>query len=52
MISSVLTPEQQRKLQEMKGNEFAGASRLGTASAGAGGGAGGSFNSSAQPKGP
>ena len=52
MISSVLTPEQQRKLQEMKGKEFAGAIRFGTASAGGGGSAGGSFNSSAQPKGP
>ena len=52
MIRSVLTPEQQRKLQEMKGKEFAGAIRLGTSSAGGGGSAGGSFNSSVQPKGP
>ena len=52
MIRSVLTPEQQRKLQEMKGKEFAGAILLGTSSAGGGGSAGGSFNSSVQPKGP
>ena len=51
MIRSVLTPEQQRKLQEMKGREFAGAIRIGAASAGGGGSAGGSFNSSALPKG-
>jgi hypothetical protein len=52
MLSSVLTPEQQGKLQEMTGKEFAGAIRLGTSSAGGGGSAGGSFSSSAQPKGP
>jgi hypothetical protein len=52
MISSVLTPEQQGKLQEMKGKEFAGAIHLGAASTGGGGSAGASFNSSAQPKGP
>jgi hypothetical protein len=52
MISSALTPEQQRKLQDMKGKELAGATRFGAASAGGGSGAGGSSSSSAQPRGP
>jgi hypothetical protein len=52
MISSVLTPEQQRKLQEMKGKEFAGNFGFPAVSGGGGGSADGSFNSSAHPRGP
>lgn len=52
MISSVLTPEQQRKLQEMKGKEFAGNFGFPAVSGGGGGSADGSFNTSAHPRGP
>ena len=50
MISEVLTPEQQRKLQEMKGREFAGT--IGFPAAGGGANAGASFSPGAQPRGP
>jgi Spy/CpxP family protein refolding chaperone len=51
MISSVLTPEQQRKLQEMKGKEFAGNFGFPAASGGGGGSADASSSSGAQPRG-
>jgi hypothetical protein len=52
MISSVLTPEQQRKLQEMKGKEFAGNLGFRAVSAGGGSSAGGSSSPGAQPRSP